>query len=205
MKLPKNIDYIIYTIGLAHNLRIKSEDYFKVNVELLDSIFETIKGHKINNFIYLSSLKVLGETGRFHINSIPNPATAYSKSKYLAENQIFKYFENTKTKITILRLPIVISKNPKGTLKLMNLFSKFKVPLPLKNINNSKSIILIDSLGSYLKKLIMKKIINVSEITYIKDKDVSSFEIYTLLLSKKNIYTFNCPSFLRYIVKLFFL
>ena len=52
MKLPKNIDYIIYTIGLAHNLRIKKDDYFKVNVDLLNKILKRIKGHIINNFIY---------------------------------------------------------------------------------------------------------------------------------------------------------
>ena len=143
--IPKKINFLIYTTGLAHKKFSKSYIY-EINVGLLRTNLKKLNNHIINKFIYLSTLKVLGDYGQFNIESIPNPQSDYAISKFQAENLIINKFKNTDTKITILRLPVVLSRNPKGSLKLMKMFSKSRIPLPLGNINNSKSVISIDSI-----------------------------------------------------------
>ena len=69
---------------------------------------------------------------------------------------------------------MVLSRNPKGSLKLMKMFSKSRIPLPLGNINNSKSVISIDSICRCFNDII-KNSQNYKEIHYIKDKDLSIF------------------------------
>ncbi|OUU51312.1 MAG: hypothetical protein CBC25_05825 [Pelagibacteraceae bacterium TMED65] len=201
--IPIKIDFLIYTTGLAHKLKYSKNSIYKINVDLLRQNLKNLSNHKINTFIYLSSLKVLGEDGQFNTKSIPNPQSDYANSKYRAENLISDNFDNFKTKIIILRLPVVLSQNPKGSLKIMRIFSKLKIPMPLANINNSKSIISMESLCKNVNEIIDNSQ-NFKKIHYIKDKDLSTTEIYRYLNNYNKSKLYDCPFILKNFIKLFF-
>ena len=74
----------------------------------------------VKRFIFLSSLKVLGEeTSRdvpFYHDSIPHPLGCYGRSKLLAENELIKLGRSTGLDVVIIRPPLIHGAGVKGNL-----------------------------------------------------------------------------------------
>ncbi|MCX7953843.1 MAG: NAD(P)-dependent oxidoreductase [Bacteroidales bacterium] len=99
IKNKENIDFIIHNAGITKAKR--KNDFFEVNYNgtknLVDAIVET--GLKIEKFIYVSSLAVMGpckdnRIEPMNITDEPNyKRTAYGHSKYMAEQYIQSFKE----------------------------------------------------------------------------------------------------------------
>ena len=86
-------------------------------------------------------------------NQNPNPADAYSNSKLLAENHLTKWGFENKIPILILRLPLVVGKNPPGNLKKMIQFFKSGIYISIGNNPARKSAVLAADVALFISKL----------------------------------------------------
>lgn len=121
----ENFELVIHAAGKAHTTpsNQKDSDYiFEVNVKGTINLLEGLRVSGLpKKFFFISSVSVYGLTEGILINeNTPLSATdAYGKSKIEAENIIIDWCNKYNIKYTILRLPLIIGKNPPGNLNAM--------------------------------------------------------------------------------------
>ena len=85
--------------------------YFKDNVEETLKLAELCKIASVKRFIFMSSIKVNGESTRnripFYEKDIPNPQDYYALSKLEAELGLLKIAKGSKMEIVIVRPPLI--------------------------------------------------------------------------------------------------
>lgn len=108
----------------------------------------------IRRFVFLSSIKVNGETtsrGRpFTEASTLAPQNAYSLSKVEAEKGLIDISSETGMEVVIIRSPLVIGPGAKGNVASILRMVQLGVPLPLGAINNQRSMVSLSNLVSLL-------------------------------------------------------
>jgi len=206
-KAFKNIDLVFHLSARVHNtednLTDSFSEYMRINAFGTLNILKHAAKSKVKRFIFLSTIKVNGEStlpgNFFYADDLPNPNDSYSVSKFEAEKSIINMCHSSGMEFVIVRPPLVYGKNAKGNFrKLINVISK-KIPLPFGAItNNRRSIVGIKNLIDFL--LLCSQHPNAkNQIFLIKDNDDFSTnqlikEIGTFL--NKNPYIFYVPIFL---------
>jgi nucleoside-diphosphate-sugar epimerase len=126
------------------------ETYRRSNVEVTRRLAEQASAAGVRRFVFLSSIKVNGETTPgtpFSESTLPAPQDAYGISKLEAENVLRTVCDQSKMEWVVLRPPLVYGPGVKGNfLRLMNLIAR-GVPLPLASIRNQRSLIHVDNLA----------------------------------------------------------
>lgn len=188
MSILKDIKVVIHLIGKAHNktytTKSNKKDFQNTNVKLTESLVRQSIKSGVTRFIYISSVKVYGEktdtTNGFSTESITSPVNEYGKSKLEAENQIKILTKNTTTDFTIIRLPLVYGPGVKSNFKFLIKVLESGIPIPLKNINNQRSILSIHNLNDFIYKCInnpaaINQTFNLSDGTNISTNDLAKF------------------------------
>lgn len=199
----EKVECIIHLAAKQHNI-FKIFDnyrfYSEVNVDSLEHILKYCLKSKIKKFIFLSSAQVLGnqtEDNPFNNTSGPNPKSYYAKSKFEAEKLVHKYLNN-KVNYFIIRAPLVYGANVKGNLRVLYYLIKYNIPLPLKNLNNKRSIISLDNLNDFIIHMITFKN-NDSKTFLVSDgNDLSTSDLinaYKKNLNSKTL-VLDLPSFI---------
>lgn len=104
--------------------------------------------HGIKRFIFVSTVKVLGEgkSEPYQDTDLAVPVDAYSISKWEAEQTLWQIAAETSMEVVILRPPLVYGPGVKGNfLRLMQTIDKRR-PLPLGSIQNKRSLIYLGNL-----------------------------------------------------------
>lgn len=152
-------DVIFHVAGIAHvSTDSKMEDlYYKVNRDLTIETAIKAKKEGVKQFIFMSSIIVYGDSSSINkkrvitINTKPQPANFYGKSKLQAEEGI-KPLESANFNIVILRPPMIYGKGSKGNYpRLAKLARKFPI---FPNIDNERSMLHIDNLCEFIKLMI---------------------------------------------------
>jgi nucleoside-diphosphate-sugar epimerase len=120
-------------------------EYRRVNVEGTLSLAEQAAKAGVKRFVFLSSIKVNGEEtepGRpFTEADAPAPKDAYGVSKLEAELGLKQLAMNTGMEFVILRPTMVYGLGVKGNFARMMGVVSMGIPLPLKSVNNRRSMI----------------------------------------------------------------
>ena len=127
-------DCIVHCAGKAHNINEKKnlDSYRLINTENTKLIAEQAAKAGLKRFIFLSSVKVNGESTdkidnnkTFINNDVADPKDAYSISKFEAEKVLWEISLRTGLEVVVVRLPLVYGYGAKGNLnrliKLINL------------------------------------------------------------------------------------
>lgn len=102
----------------------------------------------IKRFVFMSSLKVNGESGMFSEISTPKPEDAYAISKWEAERGLHDIAHETGMDVVVLRPPLIYGPGVGANfMRLVNAIRK-GIPLPFGSIKNSRSLIYLDNLVS---------------------------------------------------------
>ena len=114
---------IIHLAGKAHDLKkaANPEEYYHVNTNLTNFIFDTFLTSDVKVFITLSSVKAAADevNGELTEEYIPNPITHYGKSKLLAEQYIFSKEIPEGKRVYVLRSCMIHGPGNKGNLNLL--------------------------------------------------------------------------------------
>jgi nucleoside-diphosphate-sugar epimerase len=158
-KALEKIDCIIHCAGKVDEINKKKDldAYRLVNIDGTKRLAEQAASIGVKRFVFLSSIKVNGESTCeidnnkiFTNNDIPIPKNAYSISKFEAEKVLWEVSSITGLEVVVLRLPLVYGFGVKANLlRLMKLIN-FGIPLPFSFIKNQRSLIGIDNLVDVL-------------------------------------------------------
>ena len=149
-------DAVVHLAALTHDgtRGAASARFRAVNVDLSVRVAEAALACGIERFVYLSSIKVNGESSRrdgdrIHVyqgSDAAMPEDNYGRSKLAAEQALTARWPRAHGALTILRPPLVFGAGQKGNLvRLMDLLAR-GLPLPCGGIDNRRSLIYVDNL-----------------------------------------------------------
>lgn len=180
---------LIHCSALVHNKYNDYKDFQIANVLLTEKIAKISLDKKINKFIFLSSIGVLGsDIENVSLDSLPSPYDNYTLSKLEAENRLKRIFEGSSTKLVIVRPPIILGEGASGTVNLIKKFITHTSITPFGCFENERSVIKIDNLCDFLLnfEILNESLYMPSEENYYSTKDI--FNTVASFYNKKLIH-----------------
>jgi nucleoside-diphosphate-sugar epimerase len=185
-----NSQVIIHLAGKAHDLKKISnpDEYYQVNTELTQKVFDSFLDSDARVFITLSSVKAVADEVLEELNEekIPNPITHYGKSKLLAEQYILSKEIPKGKRVYILRPCMIHGPGNKGNLNLLHQLVSKGIPWPLGAFENNRSFCSIDNLMFIIKELIERVDIPSGVYNIADDEALSTNEVISVLAESKN-------------------
>ncbi|MDA8972968.1 NAD-dependent epimerase/dehydratase family protein [bacterium] len=139
---------VVHLAGKAHDLKKASQasEYFAVNTELTKKVFDAFLTSEASVFVFMSTVKALEgkEIG----------ASAYSQSKYQAEEYILAQKVPKGKRVYILRPVMVHGPGNKGNLNVLFGAVKRLGVWPLAAFENQRSFVSVENLCFVIKELI---------------------------------------------------
>jgi len=153
---------IVNLVGKAHDHKgeASESDFFRVNCELSEKLFDYFLKSEASLFIHISSIAALEEESHDSIvdeDYRPNPKSAYGRSKRKAEEFLLSKQLPAGKKLVILRPTMIHGPGDKGNLTLLYKIINKGIPYPLGAFNNKRSFLGIDNLCFVIQKLIENK------------------------------------------------
>ena len=149
--------------------------YRLINVDITKALLEASKDLGVKKFIYLSSIKAVGEETPidepFTEESPCRPEDCYGISKREAEELVLEYSRTINT--IILRPPLIYGPGVKGNFfKLMKAVKK-GIPLPFASVRNARSLLFVGNLSDAIERAFQTYLTG-GEIFHITDKEAPS-------------------------------
>ncbi|HJM83539.1 MAG TPA: NAD-dependent epimerase/dehydratase family protein [Nitrospinota bacterium] len=185
----EGVNTIVHLAGLAHSKptikRLEESEHTRINTEHTKYWAEAAIKADVKRFIYLSTIKVLGEftpEGKtFNELSVPFPRDSYSQSKLKAEEAIKKFCKNKNTEYVILRPPLIYGPGAKGNMSnLVNYVNK-RLILFVPTVKNKRSIISISNLSDAITSCIEHPAAANETFMVSDGRDVSTGELIQLI------------------------
>lgn len=191
-------DIVIHCAGKAHFKPKSNKDkeiFNEVNVNGTKNLLKSFELYPPKMFVFISSVSVYGlNIGVDIVETSPLLAKdSYGLSKINAEKSIIEWCKERKIKYSILRLPLVVAKNPPGNLGAMISAIKNGYYFNIGGGKANKSMVLAEDVAKYII-LIAEK----GGIYNLTDRQHTSFYLLSNYLAgqlgKKKI--FNIPFFI---------
>jgi nucleoside-diphosphate-sugar epimerase len=183
------VDAIIHLAGKAHDLKkVANEwEYFEVNTDLTKKIYTAFLQSDCKVFIFMSSVKAAADNVLSVLDEsyIPNPQTAYGKSKWLAEQFILSNLPDSSKRVYILRPCMIHGPGNKGNLNLLYKLVSKGIPWPLGAFDNKRSFCSIENLCFVIKELIERIDIPSGIYNMADDKPLSTNELIKIIAETK--------------------
>ncbi len=150
-------DAVVHLAARAHVLKESAADpsaeFNRINAEGTGRLASAAAKAGIGRFVYLSTVKVMGEssTSPFRETDTPRPEDAYGKSKLAGEQALAIAAADTGLEPVILRPPLVYGPGAKGNFLALLKLCQAAAPLPFSAVDNRRSII---SLGNMVDAII---------------------------------------------------
>ena len=199
------IDTVVHLAGLTNiNNKTQLKSFLETNLEMTKTLASNAKKAKVNQFIFLSTIKVHASNISSSINEKTscNPDTHYGLSKQLAEDCL-REIETSDFRVAIIRSPVVYGPEVKGRILNLIKFSDTPFPLPFKNINSQFTAVFVGNLVQLINRIIEK---NAHGIFLAGDPDSKNLEAFIYLIRyflKRNPRFFNMPHFVLQFIKNF--
>jgi nucleoside-diphosphate-sugar epimerase len=158
----QKFDIVIHAAGKAHSVPktdIEKQSFFDVNVKGTENLLKGLEATGFpKQFVFISSVSVYGVISGNLINE-ETPLTAkdpYGNSKIQAEKLIEDWCKKNNIVCTILRLPLLIGKNPPGNLGAMIAGIKKGYYSNIAGGNAKKSMVLVEDVSKVILKVAAK-------------------------------------------------
>jgi nucleoside-diphosphate-sugar epimerase len=144
----KGIDCVVHLAGRAHMMQERGPDtekiYFHSNVLATSHLAAQAAVAGVRRFVYLSSIKVNGEstTDRsFSESDPPAPLDVYGRSKLSAENEIIAVAADTGLETVVIRPPLIYGPGVKANFRSLMQAVECGLPMPLAMVDNRRSLV----------------------------------------------------------------
>ena len=149
-----NCDVVIHTAARVHIMKESSEnslfEYRKINVDGTMNLARQAAQQGVRRFIFISSIKVNGEETQsgcsYRPDDPPSPQDPYAISKAEAEFALMALSVKTGMEIVVIRPTLIYGPGVKGNFLHMISWLQKGYPLPLKSINNKRSLVSVYNL-----------------------------------------------------------
>lgn len=150
----RGVNVVVHLAARVHVMHDMAADalteYRKVNVAATVNLARQAARAGVKRFVFLSSLKVNGESGAFTESFTPAPQNAYGISKYEAELELFRIAAETGLEIVVIRPPLVYGPGVKANFRALMRALARGIPLPLGAIHNRRSLLALDNLVDFI-------------------------------------------------------
>jgi UDP-glucose 4-epimerase len=155
--LMDGCDIVVHLAGRAHVTSDDSQEKYSVANEFITQrIANAATKNGISRFVYLSSIKVNGESSSPGIpirqSDTPNPSDNYGRSKLAAELVLQEICRANSMDYVIIRPVLVYGKGVKANFSALVSAVKKSLPLPIASVHNSRSMIGINNLIDLIVK-----------------------------------------------------
>ncbi|MEO5358127.1 MAG: NAD-dependent epimerase/dehydratase family protein [Nitrospirae bacterium YQR-1] len=183
------VDVVVHLAARVHVMKESATDplveFRKVNTIGTKRLYEEAMANGVKKFIFISTVKVNGErttSKPFTEHDKPKPQDSYSVSKLEAEEILNELWASgSPTAVTIFRIPLVYGPYVKGNfLRLLKIASK-GVPLPLRSVNNRRSMLYVGNLVSAIETAIHDLNKGVKTFMVSDGQDVSTPELLRMI------------------------
>lgn len=148
------VDVVVHLAARVHVMRDTATspltEFRRVNVEGTLKLASQAAALGVRRFVYLSSIKVNGESTRldqiFTAEDIPAPQDPYGISKHEAEVRLRQLAKETGLEVVIIRSPLVYGPGVKANFLSMMRWLWCGIPLPFGAIHNKRSLVALDNL-----------------------------------------------------------
>ena len=125
-------------------------DFRRTNVAGTRALATQAAAAGVRRFLFVSSLKVHGEEGRFSESDAPRPVDPYGVSKDEAERALRQVGAETGMEIVIVRPPLVYGPGVRANFAALMRAIRRGLPLPVGAVNNRRSLVALDNLVDFL-------------------------------------------------------
>jgi len=135
---------------LEETARDPAGEFHKTNVAATRRIAEQARAAGVRRVVYLSSVKVNGEStplARYTEQDPPQPEDGYGRSKWAAEQALMAAAAGSGTDAVVLRPPLVYGPGVKGNFRRLAALVARGIPLPFGSIRNRRSLIYVENLA----------------------------------------------------------
>ena len=207
----KDVDVVVHLAARVHfddsKSANKKKHYYETNVLGTKLLAEAAAKKNVKRFIFLSTIKVNGETNSvdsknepiaFEEDNVPEPEDLYANSKLQAETELREICKKSQMEFVILRPALIYGPGVKANfLSLIKFVINGKFPFPLSSINNKRSFIYIGNLVDAILQCIESP--NVKNKLYLlNDTNISVPDLIKQIAaySHKKIFMFPFPVFI---------
>jgi nucleoside-diphosphate-sugar epimerase len=152
------VDAVVHAAARVHVMSETAADplaeFRRVNVAGTLNLARQAAESKVRRFIFISSIKVNGEGTRpgrpYTPEDVPAPLDPYGISKHEAEVALRRLAQETNLEMVIIRPVLVYGPGVKGNFLAMMRWLNRGVPLPLRSIENRRSLLALDNLVDFI-------------------------------------------------------
>ena len=180
----RDIDVVIHLLARVHVMDDKVTDplleFRNINVNATIALAKAAAKKGIKRFVFLSSVKVNGESTfdqPFSESNLAHPQDAYAISKWEAEKALRQISKETGMEVVIIRSPLVYGPNVKANFLRMIQYVKRGLPLPLGAIQNKRSLIGMDNLVDFISTVISHPKAANETFLISDDEDISTTDL----------------------------
>lgn len=179
------VDAVVHTAARVHVMNDSSAnplaEFRRVNVDATRALAEAAARAGVRRFVYLSSIKVLGERtlpGQpVGADEAPRPSDPYGISKLEAETLLRRIASESQLEVVVIRPPLMYGAGVRANFLRMMRWVHRGVPLPFGAIHNARSLAGLDNVVDLILRCIdhpaaANQIFNVSD-----GEDVSTSDL----------------------------
>lgn len=152
------INCVIHLAARVHVMHEREADplaaFRALNVEATLNLARQAAEAGVRRFVYVSSIKVNGETtaeGKpFRADDAPAPQDPYGRSKAEAERALLDLGQQTGLEIVIIRPPLVYGPGVGANFRLLMRWAASGIPSPFGCCRNSRSLVYVGNLTDLL-------------------------------------------------------
>jgi nucleoside-diphosphate-sugar epimerase len=148
--LLEGVDRVVHLAGIAHAGRgIAAEHYDQINRRATARLAAAAARAGVTHFVLVSSIRAQSGAAADHVLSerdAPAPTDDYGRSKLAAESEV----RTAGVPFTILRPVVLYGPGVKGNFATLLRAARSRIPLPLKNFLNRRSLLGVDNFVSAL-------------------------------------------------------
>ena len=152
----RDVDAVVHLAARVHVMRDRASDpfaqYREVNTEGTRRLAEAAVDAGVDKFIYLSTVKVNGESTfeghAFTIDDAPYPQDPYARSKWEAEQLLHRIAGSSGLETTVLRPPLIYGPGVGANFLALMRWVDRGVPLPLGAVRNRRSLLYVGNLAA---------------------------------------------------------
>lgn len=208
----KDVDYVYHLAGTTDLWSIRKNERFhnETNIGLSEKIFSLFLYSDAVMFVYMSTVKVMGEGGgkAYTMDDLPRPETVYAKSKLLAEESLNLLWHNfkldnpsSKKQFVILRPAMIFDTNKRGNLWFLWSWTKFGLPVFYHWLPVKRSMVNLSSLLDFMEQ--MAGCVNLKSCYFVLDGPLLSLGDILCIMEKEHGKRIKVISMNKYFVRLF--
>ena len=153
----RGVDIVYHLAGIAHEKAAHSRqaDFMAVNRDLTLDLYHASAAAGVAAFVWLSSIKALGETAAapLGVDAPRAPQGHYARSKAQAELGLLRANQAGGPRLTIVRPPLVYGPGVKGNFARLLKLCASPWPLPLADARCPRALLGLDNLVDLLIRL----------------------------------------------------